>query len=246
MVQMSQIPNQIGQVRTDQFGNDYVEVTLPLLNLKGRLSTQWFNPINPTGGHVLSASAAVTASVNWIAQRKDLPETFTKLVLPFGVQSNSISALTPNTLRQGGRLFQAFASKNGEQFNKDSNMFMELGRKEFTDLKHRQMNPSEQTKNLEDARNKSVQLALLRFLGSGILPLQPQYTTSLQVYSDLLSKYNKEYGADGTDKFVADYPDFFMVADKLTDSTSGIRSDDTAVTLVKKNPNLIWIVFAIF
>ena len=239
MVQMSQIPNQIGQVKTDQFGNDYVEVTLPLLNLKGRLPTSWFNPINPTGGHVLSSSAAVSASVNWIAQRKDLPDTFINLVLPFGVQSNAISALTPNTLRQGGRLFQAFVSKNGEQFNKDTNMFLEIQRKEFTDLNHRQMTPAELATSLERSRTNSKYLAVLRFLGSGILPLQPQYTTSLQVYSDLLSKYNKEYGADGTDKFVADYPDFFMVADKLTDSTSGLRSDDTAVTLVKKNPSVV-------
>ena len=82
-------------------------------------------------------------------------------------------------------------------------------------------------------------MALLRALGSGILPLQPKFVSPLQVYSDLLVKYNDAYGSEGNDRFSDDYPDYFLLVDKLTDSLSGIRSDDTAVALVKKNGKVI-------
>jgi hypothetical protein len=55
----------------------------------------------------------------------------------------------------------------------------------------------------------------------------------------LLVKYNDAYGSEGNDRFADDYPDYFLLVDKLTDSLSGVRSDDTAVALVKKNGKVI-------
>lgn len=236
---MSNIPSQLGQVRTDEFGTDYIEVTLPLLGIKGRLPTSWFNAINPTGGHILSAGPLATATVNEVAKRVDLPTKFTEMVLPFGTQANGLGALTPNTLRRAGQAFQGFFLKNGEQYNKDMNMFIEMKRKEFEDTNHRQPTGNELPNMYREASKDSTSLAVLRALGAGILPSQPRYVSPLQVYSDLLSKYNKEYGNDGVERFTNDYPEYYMLADKLTDSTSGLRSDDTAFTLVRDNKDVV-------
>jgi hypothetical protein len=114
-----------------------------------------------------------------------------------------------------------------------------MKRKEFQDEYHRQPTGKELSAMYNEAKDDSVGLAILRGLGAGILPSQPRYVSPLQVYSDLLSKYNNEYGADGNERFVNDYPEYFMLVDKLTDSTSGLRSDDTAVGLVKKNGKIV-------
>jgi hypothetical protein len=36
-----------------------------------------------------------------------------------------------------------------------------------------------------------------------------------------------------------DYPEYYMIADKTTDSTSGINQDATSLELVKRNPNAV-------
>lgn len=238
---MSNIPDQIGNVQVDEFGTEYVEVELPLLggDIKGRLPTFWFNAVNPTGGHILSAGPVASASVNAIAKRVDLPNWFTETVLPFGVQANTAGALTPGTLRRAGQAFQATFLGGGEQFNKDKNMFLELKRKDFEDSKHKKPSGSQLAAMGKEAEDDALKLSLIRALGSGILPAQPRYVTPLQVYSNLLSKYQKEYGEDGAERFTNDYPEYYLLVDKLTDSTSGLRSDDTAVNLVRKNGDTV-------
>jgi hypothetical protein len=237
--QMTAIPSQLGEVQTDEFGTDYVEVSLPILGIKGRLPASWFNPLNPTGGHIISAGPVATATVNEVAKRTDLPTKFTETVLPFGTQANAFGALTPNTIRRGGQAFQAFFLKSGEQYNKDMSMFIDMKRKEFMDENHRQPTGKELAAMYNEAKDDSISLSILRALGAGILPSQPRYVSPLQKYSDILSKYNTEYGADGNERFINDYPEYFLLVDKLTDSTSGLRSDDTAVGLVKKNKGLV-------
>lgn len=236
---MSTIPSQIGNVKVDEFGTEYTEVTLPVLGINARLPVSWFDAVNPTGGHILSAGPVVTATVNEVAKRTNLENKFTRAILPFGTQSNSLGALTPNTIRRAGQGFQAFFLKSGDQYNKDMNMFIELKRKEFTDANHRQPSPKELAGMYTEASNDSISLSIVRALGAGILPSQPRYVSPLQQYADLLSKYNKEYGVDGNERFVNDYPEYFMLVDKLTDSTSGIRADETAVNLVRKNGKVI-------
>ena len=236
---MSRIPDYVGDVKLDQYGTEYVEVTLPLLGIKGRLPSSWFNAVNPTGGHILSAGPVSAFTVNMLAKHVDLPKVFVDTVLPFGVQANNMNALTPGQLRRAGQAFQAFVLKNGEQYNKDVNMFLEMKRFDFQQEYHRQPNQNEVDQMNKRSRKDATQLAILRSVGAGILPAQPQYVTPIQVYADLLGKYMTEYGADGAEKFTQDYPDYYLLVDKLTDSTSGIRSDDTAVALVKKNTDVI-------
>ena len=239
IIAMQHIPEYLGNVQVDQYGTEYVDVALPLLGIHGRLPAKWFNPINPTGGHIISFGPAPTFLANEIAQQVDLPKKFVELVLPFGVQANSTMALTPNTLRKLGQLFQAKFSKDSAQVNKDNNMFMEMYRYDFEQKYHVKPNAADITSIEKRARKDAVWLSMLRFIGSGILPAQPTYVTPLQVYADLLNKYNEQYGADGVERFTQDYPDYYLLADKLTDSTSGLRSDDTAVALAKKNPDAI-------
>jgi len=236
---MSRIPDYVGDVKLDQYGTEYVEVSLPLLGIKGRLPASWFNAVNPTGGHILSAGPVSSFTVNMLAKKVDLPKVFVDTVLPFGVQANNLNALTPGQLRRAGQAFQAFVLKNGEQFNKDVNMFIEMKRFDFQSEYHRQPNANEVDQMYKRSRKDATQLAILRSVGAGILPSQPQYVSPIQVYADLLGKYMKDYGQDGAERFTNDYPDYYLLVDKLTDSTSGIRSDDTAVNLVKKNTDVI-------
>lgn len=233
--QMSQIPNRLAQVQEDQYGNEYTEVTLPILGIKGRMSTDWWNAVNPTGGTVLSASPGVTAFYNELSKSKKLPKTIHDLILPFGTQANSAGALTPSTIRRTVQAIQATILKNGEQFNKDVDMFMALKRKEFRDENGVDPSGSDMSLIQTESKNDAVTLSVVRALGAGILPSQPRYVSPLEKYADLLGKYTKEFGAEGTERFVNDYPELYMLADKLTDTTSGIRADDTAVELVKKN-----------
>jgi len=242
IAQMARIPEYIGQVQTDPYGTEYVEVTLPLLNgLKGRLPTSWFNPVNPTGGQIISAGPLGQYAANAVAKRVKLPEVFMERVLPFGVQSNTLGALTPNTLRRAGQAFEAFFSKDdGAQYNKDLNMFIEMKRFEFEkDSDGRQPTGAELTQMKKEASSDAVSLSILRALSAGILPLQPRYVSPLQKYADILSNYNKEYGADGAERFSQDFPDYYLLSDSLSDKTSGIRADDTAIELVKKNGSTV-------
>lgn len=240
IAQMARIPEYIGEVQEDPYGTKYVEVTLPLLGLKGRLPTSWFNPVNPTGGQIISAGPLGQYTINEVAKRTKLPDMFMELVLPFGVQSNAFGALTPNTLRRASQGFDAFVRKDSAaQYNKDLNMFIELKRFEFGQENDRMPTGAEVKKMYDDASRDSLYLSGLRFLSSAILPLQPRYVTPLQKYADILSDYTKEYGVDGAEKFTLDYPDYYLLAESLTDKTSGIRADETAVELVKKNNSLI-------
>lgn len=239
--QMTQIPSQLDDVKLDQYGTPYVEVSLPLLGdkVKGRLPADWFNAVNPTGGHILSAGPASAFTVNVLAKKVDLPDYFLKMVMPFGTQANDLSLLTPNQIRRFGQAFEAQMLKSGSQFNKDTNMFMERDRFEFEQKYHRKPNNTELANMQKRGRKDATALAWLRFFGSNVLPAQPRYVSTLEIYSDLLTKYTTEFGVDGARRFSEDYPEYYLLADKLTDSTSAIRPDDTAIALVKKNEDTI-------
>ena len=233
--QMSQIPNYLGNVQTDQYGNEYSEVTLPILGITGRLSTNWWNATNPTGGTVLSASPFATAAYNEISKSKKLPTKIHDLILPFGTQANTANALTPSTIRRAIQATLAIFKQSGEQFNRDVDMFMAMKRKEFKDEYGVEASGTDLTEIQDESKNDAVTLSVVRAIGAGVLPSQPRYVSPLEKYADLLGKYTKEFGAEGIEKFTNDYPELYMLADKLTDTTSGLRSDDTAIALVKKN-----------
>ena len=237
--QMSQIPNHLGKVQVDQYGNEYSEVTLPILGIKGRMSTDWWNAVNPTGGTVLSASPFATAAYNEISKSKKLPKQIHDLILPFGTQANTAGALTPSTIRRAVQAIQAGILKNGEQFNRDVDMFMAMKRKDFKEQYGAEPSGTDLTDIQNEAKNDSVTLAVVRAIGAGVLPSQPRYVSPLEKYADLLGKYNKEFGVEGTQRFSNDYPELYMLADKLTDTTSGIRADDTSVALVQKNTKAV-------
>ena len=237
---MRMIPNRIANVQVDANGDEYVEVSLPLLgpNVKARLSTSWFNPFNPTGGNIISTSPWVASLTNEILKNYDveLPKQLEEYILPFGVQQNSLTPLTPTTIRRASQAFSAWKNDNNSTLQKDIAMISENKLFEFQQNNHRQPNVSE----LQEIQNKTALeakgLAVIRFIGSGLLPQQPRYVSPLQTYSDKLRKYQEQYGgSDGTDKFLEDFPDYWLVVDKLTDPTSGLYPDRTAVNLIKKN-----------
>ena len=242
-VKIANIPNQLGQVQTDQFGNEFVEVDLPYLGLKGRLPTSWFNPDNPTGGSLLSISPMGSALVNEYAKRTNIENDFINMVLPFGVQKNSLNAMKPTTVRRAWDVFNARFTKSGDQFNKDTDMFIKQLWNEHLKETHKQPNGTEYSDIFKKAQDRAYQLAILRFMSATTLPLQPRYVTPLAHHQDIYSQYVSKYGQQADELFSQDYPDYFMLADSLTDPTSGVNADRTSAYLVKKNkdriPNLL-------
>ena len=243
-MQMRMIPNRLGDVQVDANGDEYVEVSLPLIgpNVKARLSTSWFNPFNPTGGNIISTSPWVASLTNEILKNYDveLPKQLEQYILPFGVQQNSLTPLTPTTIRRASQAFSAWKNDNNSTLQKDIAMIAENKLFEFQQNNHRQPNVNELKEIQDNTTREAKGLALIRFAGSLLLPQQPRYVSPLQVYSDKLRKYQEQYGgSDGTQKFLEDYSDYWIVVDKLTDPTSGLYPDRTAVNLIKKNKNVV-------
>lgn len=239
VIAMSNIPSYIDEPQVDQYGTEYVEVVLPVLGITGRLPVSWFDATNPTGGHILSASPLITAAYNRVAQDKELPKFFNDLILPFGTQANTFGALTPSTIRRAGQLFQSYFKQTGPQFNKDMQMFIEMKRKEHVDENGSEPSGYDMKQINKESEQDAKSLAVIRFLGSLTLPAQPRYVTPLEKYADLLGLYQKQFGADAAERFSIDYPEFYMIADKTTDSTSGINQDATSLELVKRNPDAV-------
>lgn len=239
VAQIAQLPEYLGDVKVDAYGDEYVEVGLPLLGLNGRLPTSWFNPINPTGGQILSPSAVGSAALNEYSKRVNFEGKIADWLLPFGTTANYYEPLLPSTVRRAKQAWEAKFKEDAPQFNRDVNMFMQKAHADFMAENHIQPRDRDVAEMESEARDNALSLSFLRALGAGILPLQPKYVTPLQVYSDLYRKYAEEYGSEGSERFIEDYPDYFMLTNSLSDSTSGIRPNDTAVALVRKNPEVI-------
>lgn len=236
---LKMLPESSMEVKTDQYGEEYVEANIPFFGLKGRFKTSWFDPLNPTGGSILSAGPVLSVPYNELAKRVDMDGQFSDLVLPFGVQANSLNALKPNTVK---KFFEAWGGikKNGETFNKDANMLFMQERKDFNDEFHRQPTQKEFAKMQQRAADKASSLSILRFVSSLTLPSQPRYVTPITAHADILGKLIVEHGQTiGTEMFIDKYPDFFLLATSLSDSTSGINPNKTTMALVKNNSDTI-------
>lgn len=234
-LQIASIPEQMGDVQTDQYGNEYIEVDMPFYGLKSRIPTSWFQVDNPTGGSLLSFHPFVASATNEFANRTQIENRFTDLILPFGVQANSLNALTPNTVKRFSQYFSAQFQKDGEQFNKDVNMIMNDLRHTYIKENGKEPTERELPGMMRTAQKRSLYIAIARFAGAIALPVQGRVVTGIQYYADRLAEYSKKYGAQGVEEFNKDFPEYYMLADSLVSPTSGIVSDKTAVALTKKN-----------
>lgn len=238
--QISTIPDRALNVQEDPFGYQYVEVDMPFYGVKGRIPASWFNVFNPTGGAtIVSAGPMLAFSVNQYAKTNNIENMVTRWALPFGVQTNSAQILTPNTLKRTAQAFQAQLLRSGEQFNKDSNMFLQQIATQFKVDNGRNPTAKELAPMVKESEDRAVALAWLRFGGAWTFPTQPQYVSSLQWARDELNRMRQADPINGEEQFTLKYPEYFLMTSRMADSTSGIHSDITAVTLAKKNPDLI-------
>jgi hypothetical protein len=169
----AQIPEYIGNVQEDSYGNKYIEYTMPYTGLKARFGVSWFNPINPTSGSLLSAGPLTTTIANIAAKRIDFAENkLGQFLLPFGVSTNDASAFTPNTWRKVGDLWNA-KNRDGEQLNKDKDMISKQYLYDFYAEKNRQPSFSELNELTTRAEDDSFGLSVLRLLSAFALPQQP-------------------------------------------------------------------------
>jgi len=238
--QVTTLPARVGEVETDAFGTEYLKVTLPFFpETEGRIPTSWFNPLNPTGGTIISAGPLATFSVNVAAKKYNIENRFTDFFLPFGAQSNVLQPLTPNTIKRGAQAFQAQFYRSGEQFNKDANMILLQRRYDFAEQKGRQPNSAELKRLSDEAEDGAVSFAILRFFSSVMFPTQPRPVTPLTFHADELNKMRDADPINGEETFLTKYPDFFLLTTRLSDSKSAIVPDRTAVTLARENPDVI-------
>jgi hypothetical protein len=231
----AQIPEYIADVQEDAYGNRYIEYTMPYTGLKARFGVEWFNPINPTSGSILSAGPLTTTVANLVAKQTEFADTkLGAFLLPFGVSTNDMSAYTPNTWRKASELYNAWKG-NGEQLNKDVNMISKQYLFDFIEDNDRQPGPSEWNQIQIRAEKDALGLSVLKFVSSLTLPQQPKMRTAISYYQDRFSEAIKVDPINGAENFIKDNPDYFMLADKLTNNLSGIRSDETAVALLQRN-----------
>lgn len=231
----AQIPEYIGDVQEDAYGNKYIEYTMPRSGLKARFGVSWFNPINPTSGSLLSAGPLVTTVANLAAKRVDFAENkLGEFLIPFGVATNDTSAYTPNTWRKSKDMFDAWLG-NGAQLNKDKDMIAKQYLYDFFADKDRQPNSSEFNDIMARAEDDAFNLSVVRWASSFTMPQQPKMRTAISYYEDRFNEAIKNDPENGAEDFFKNNPDYFMFAAKLTNSLSGIRSDNTAVSLLKRN-----------
>lgn len=241
--QISVIPSEYMNAQENAFGDEYVEVKLPLIGpsyMKHRLPASWFNPLNPTGGSsIISVGPAGAAAVNFLSKEMQWDNAFTNWVLPFGAREDGATFLTPNTVKRGSELFKAFVFKSGDQFNKDSARLLQYKRFEFIKEFDREPNQQELNSLNKEAMSDAVALAFGRFVNSGLLPTQAQYVTPLQPYLDELYRMREADPINGEEKFIEKYPEYFLLTSSLTDPTSGVVPDNTAVHLIKGNDDTV-------
>jgi len=231
----AQIPEYIGNVQEDAYGNKYIEYTMPRTGLKARFGVSWFNPVNPTSGSLLSAGPLVTTVANLAAKRIDFADTkLGEFLIPFGVSTNDASAYTPNTWRKSKDMFDAFLG-NGAQLNKDKDMIAKQYLYDFFVDKDRQPNPTEFENIMSKAEDDALALSVVRWVSSFTMPQQPKMRTAISYYEDRFNEAIKADPDNGAEDFFKNNPDYFMFAAKLTNSVSGVNSDKTAVELLKRN-----------
>lgn len=238
--QVSTIPGRIGEVKEDNFGNKYTEIELPVLGgIKARVNNSWFNVFNPTGSTLISAGPIAAFSANEAAKRVNLPSKIENWLLPYGVRANSLSIVTPSVTSKTIQLFQAQLYRSGEKFNQDANMFLKELVVEYGQENNKKPSGSALDELKKIAEDRAVALAWLRFGSQLTLPTQPRYVTRLTGYQDI---YNKMVAADpinGEDNFKAQYPDYWLVTDRLSNNLSGLNADITSKQLAKNNPDVI-------
>ena len=245
---IKEIPERQFEAEEDPIsGEKFIEVELPILGLKGRFPASWLNPFNPTGGTLIGAGPVLAASFNEFTLRMGgdsaLQKRAEKWILPFGVQASSTNALLPNNIRRVSQLIYGAILGGGggpSQWNKDVNMFTRQGIADYLeDNNHKKPSGLELKSIVEESENKSFLMAWLRVAGTFTLPAQPRYVTALQPFVDELMRAREADPVNGEEDFIYRNPDLFFLADSLSNSLSGIRSEDTALSLVKGNPEAL-------
>jgi hypothetical protein len=230
------IPEYIGNVQEDAYGNKYIEYTMPYTGLKARFGVSWFNPINPTSGSILSAGPLATTIANIASKRIEFAENkLGDFLLPFGVSTNDASAFTPNTWRKTADLWNAL-NKDGEQLNKDKDMISKQYLYDFiAENGGKQPNASQLNEITTRAEEDAFGLSVLRLISAATMPQQPKIRTAISYYEDRFNEAIKKDPFNGANDFLKDNPEYFMFAAKLTNPLSGVRPDKTAVELLKRN-----------
>jgi hypothetical protein len=230
------IPEYIGNVQKDAYGERYIEYTMPYTGLKARFGVSWFNPINPTSGSLLSAGPLATTIANITSKRIEFAENkLGDFLLPFGVSTNDASAFTPNTWRKTADLWNAL-NNDGEQLNRDKDMISKQYLYDFiAENGGKQPNASQLNEITTRAEEDAFGLSVLRLISSATMPQQPKIRTAISYYEDRFNEAIKKDPFNGANDFLKDNPEYFMFAAKLTDPLSGIRPDKTAVELLKRN-----------
>jgi hypothetical protein len=97
--------------------------------------------------------------------------------------------------------------------------------------------PNNTVWNRYDARaEKAAQyISVLRLNNAIFMPSQPKIVTAISYYQDRFNEALNKDPVNGGSNFIEKNPEYFMLADKLTNSVSGIFPDQTAVTLVQKH-----------
>ena len=235
------IPDALADVQKDAYGNSYVEFEMPYTGLKARLNTSWFNVVNPTAGSILSPGPAATTIAKIINKQNDFAETqLGNFFMPFGSDGNILTAYTPNVWKKFVELSKVYFNQNTAQFQKDKEMLLKQYLFEYAADNNGNMPNNSKWNQYDAMATKKAQFISILRLGNAVLsPTQPKIVTAISYYQDRFNEALAKDAVNGGKEFIDKYPEYFMLADKLTNNVSGIFSDKTAVTLVKNHPNVL-------
>lgn len=231
------IPDALGNVQKDSYGNSYIEFEMPYTGLKGRLNTNWFNVVNPTAGSIVSPGPAATTLAKIINKQNDFAETqLGNFFMPFGSDGNILTAYTPNTWKKFVEVGKAYFSENSGQFQKDKELLLKQYLFEYAAENNGSMPNNTLWNSYDERATKKAQfMSILRFGNAIFMPSQPKLVTAISYYQDRFNEALAKDPVNGGSDFIEKNPEYFMLADKLTNSVSGIFPDKTAVTLVQKH-----------
>lgn len=231
------IPDALGNVQKDSFGNSYVEYEMPYTGVKARFNTNWFNVINPTSGSIISPGPAATTLARLINKNNEFADSsLGSFFMPFGSSGSILDSYTPNTWKKFTEVYKSYSGNSGLQLQKDKEMLSKQYLYEYLSENGNNMPKKSEFLVIDAKAEKNARyLALLRFGNSIIMPSQPKMATAISYYQDRLNESIAKDPINGGSDFIAKNPEYFMLADKLTNSVSGIFPDKTSVELLKRH-----------
>ena len=154
-------------------------------------------------------------------------------ILPMGPGENTTDIVLSSSLRRLKSIM--FGTKDKDYVNQLQDIYA-TERQRWREGKRR----DEPT--FDEVRKKNDAMMALRFVSALTLPFQPKFASEYEPYVQIWKKYQTEgtvNGESATQRFYADYPDYFTLSFARSSSPTGMDVSGDAVYRAKQNRALV-------